>query len=195
MLLLVAGCSQQAPEQDDPDALSSAAIAPVEGRAAPDPAADVDPYSSDYTDFSLGDCRVTARAEEGVGVDYICPGRGDIALFAHDGDGRMDLNAGVRNDRFQSLGAFNSIGDSVEWRMKDGVPFAIIFRYRDDSEQGGGRTVLAVERIGTANQPGCRVAQLAGSTHDANARARAIADSEASGFDCAANPRIIGAAE
>jgi len=142
--------------------------------------------TSEYTRFNLDRCTVTSRATEGEYVEYSCSGRGDAGLFAALGDGRMDLDAGVRNERFEGLSAFNDIGAQIEWRLHGGVPVAIIFRYRDATPEGraAGRSVLAVEKVGRPGAPGCRVAQLAGSTAQVNQRAREIADRTAPGFPC-----------
>jgi hypothetical protein len=109
-----------------------------------------------------------------------------------EGDLRFDIDAGVPNANFQTILAFNDIGDTVEWRLREGAPFATIIRYRDVSSESGPRSVPAVDKIGRPGAPGCRVAQIAGETADANVRARAIADREAADFDCGEEPRYIG---
>ncbi|GAB5348563.1 hypothetical protein [Alteriqipengyuania sp. 357] len=153
-------------------------------------------YSSHYTPLDLATCTVTdSESEEGQWAERTCPGYRGIPLFVDDGDGRFDIDAGVRNEKFQSLGAFNDPPDTIEWRMKDGVPFAIIYRLTDASPDDVGRTVLMVERIGTAQRPGCTVAQVVGSAQGANARARELGDRTAAGFDCAAGkPEAVGKA-
>lgn len=150
-------------------------------------------FTSDYTTLSFDDCTITRRASEGIGIDYRCPGRGGIPLLLHDGDGRYDVDAGIRNDQFQSIGAFNSIGTTIEWRLDQGAPVAVIFRLYDATQEQRGRSVLAVEKIGTAGAPGCRIAQVAGDTDDANMRARQIADRQAAGFACASDKmEVVG---
>lgn len=68
----------------------------------------------------------------------------------------------------------------------------MIFRYVDVTPQGEERTVLAVEKIGREGAFGCPVAQIAGDTPQANARARPIADERAEIFDCTKEPLYIG---
>ncbi|UIP07482.1 hypothetical protein LY632_03530 [Erythrobacter sp. SDW2] len=141
--------------------------------------------ASTYTALDLDKCQlVSEQAEEGTSAEWRCEGFGDLPLLVSEGDGRFDLDAGVKNEAFETIGAFNSLGDNVEWRLRDGKPFAVIFRYLDATEEAKGRTVLAVEKVGTAATTGCRVAQVAGDVPDANQVARDLADSNAADFTC-----------
>lgn len=197
--LALGACSQDPPEQS-PDEQAAAPAAPAPAQPAEKgkdaaTAPDADGYASAYTAFDLAACRVTGEDPEGASVDYACPGHADVPLFVHLGDGRFDLDAGVDGEEFMTIGAFNELGDRLEWRTKDGAPFAVIFRYRDVAPQGEGRTVLAVERIGSTGSPGCRVAHVAGDTPDANGVARELADTVAEGFRCGTDEmRVIGGA-
>ena len=150
-------------------------------------------FTSDYTDFDLSICDlIRENREEGSGAEYKCTGRMMLPIFVQEGDGRFDLDAYRDNDRFETIGAFNEIGDRLEWRKLDDRPIAVIFRYRDVTPESGGRTVLAVERIGRAeDDPGCRVAQVSGNTPNANIRARQIADAKAANFDCGSDETVI----
>ena len=184
--LMLAGCgsSGQGQQQEGEASTSTNQPAPVSDDVEASTVAAPERFSSAYGKLQFDDCAVTQEATEGYYVDRRCPGREGIAIFLHDGDGRYDLDAGVPNDQFQSIGAFNSIGDTLEWRLDNGTAFAVIFRLYDATREDRGRSVLAVEKIGTANSPGCRVAQIAGDTPQANQRARAIADTAAASFDC-----------
>jgi len=150
-------------------------------------------YASSYSKVDLDTCDVLDKSTgEGSWIEFRCPGLKDIPLFVSEGDGRFDVDAGIKNGDFATISAFNEIGDTIEWRLRDGVPFAVIFRDRDVSMESSPRSVLAVETIGSDGVPGCRVAQIDASTAEANLRARKIADTEAAGFDCASEPRYIG---
>ena len=198
MLALAACGGEPAPA----DADTSASADPVEEPAssvtdegaAPesrDPAPD-GRFSSRYTDLDLDDCELVSQQTEGEGSTWRCPGLGDMALIVMSGDGRMDLDAGADNGAWESIGAFNAEPDTVEWRMADGVPLAIIYRLRDVTPQGNGKTVLMVETVGN---DGCLVGRVAGDTANANARARTIADEAADGFACGADePETVGEA-
>ena len=153
-------------------------------------------FSSVYGTLDLDECEVLSRQEEGEGATFRCPPINNVPIFVQSGDGRFDLDAGVANERFQTIGAFNEIAPRVEVRMDDGVPFAVIFRYQDASLQSNNRSVIAVETIGTEEAPGCRIAQIGGGAGAVNQRAREIADLAADGeTDCDAEPQVIGDAE
>jgi len=193
--LAAVGCSQEQPEQapEEETPAPAANVSPTEPADERTEAEDASGYASIYTRFDLAACRVTGENPEGASVDYACPGYGDAPLFVHLGDGRFDIDAGVDGEEFMTIGAFNELGDRLEWRTKDGAPFAVIFRYLDVAPQGEGRTVLAVETIGRAGSPGCRVAHVAGDTPDANRVAREIADARAADFRCGTDEaRIVG---
>lgn len=194
--MLVGACDapdqQQAAERPEPTAAAVATDGPQRPSASPTEGSDSP--SSVYTKLAFDACKVTRRATEGEFIEYTCSGLGAVPLYAALGDGRMDLDAGVRNDRFQGLGAFNDIAPTIEWRLAGGEPVAVIFRYVDAGGEAPKprRTVLAVEKVGRPGAPGCRVAQLGGEVPDVNARARAIADGRAAGFDCQRDPIYEG---
>jgi len=200
LIALLAACSGESPSQSADEAarqpeVSSTTNPDPEGAEArpPSQAASPDGYTSAYTTLDLDDCEVLDRStDEGSWIDLRCPGLQGIPLFVSEGDGRFDVAAGVPGDSFATIMAFNDLDETVEWRMQDGEPFAVIFRYRDVSLESGPRTVLAIEKIGRPGAPGCRVAQIAGATPRANERARMIADQRAAGFDCSAEPYYVG---
>ena len=51
-----------------------------------------------------------------------------VPLYLNTGDDRFDLDAGVDNERWESLAPLNSLGPNVEWRLHGGRPVAIIYR-------------------------------------------------------------------
>jgi len=198
--LAVAGCSSE-PGTDSaagqpgasPTASPAAEATGSVETPAGEPAPSDDGFASAYTPLDLDDCDVLDRSiDEGNWVELRCAGYRGIPLFVSEGDLRFDVDAGVANENFQTVMAFNTLGDRVEWRLREGEPFATIIRYRDVGTPGTTRTILAVDRIGRPGAPGCRVAQIAGDTPGANRRARQIADAEAAAFDCAQEPRYIG---
>lgn len=152
-------------------------------------------FTSAFGTLDLEECEELSRQEEGDSASYRCDPIAGVPIFVQTGDGRFDLDAGVENDRFQTINAFNEIAPRVEIRMDDGDPFAVIFRYRDVSLQSNNRTVLAVESIGTAGSPGCRIAQIGYGAGAANQRAREIADLSAGSTECAEAPQVIGDAQ
>jgi hypothetical protein len=136
-----------------------------------------------YTDLDLDKCEMLELIEEGESVRWRCPGHATIALLVSSGDGRFDIDAGIANDEWETLGQFNNPGPRVEWRMDGRVPIAIIFRLVSaDPERPGG--ALFVETIGRAEAPGCTVAVIDSAVRDANAVAREMADRRAPRFRC-----------
>lgn len=195
---LLAACGDTEPVDPDRDSATgenTAEPVPELLEALDEDAAEASPderFSSAYGTLDLEECEVTSQQEEGESATYRCDPIQGVPIFVQAGDGRFDLDAGVENDRFQTITAFNEISPRVEIRMDNGEPFAVIFRYRDVSLQSNNRTVLAVESIGTASSPGCRIAQIGYGASAANQRAREIADLSADSTECAANPQVIG---
>jgi hypothetical protein len=187
-LLCLAAC-------DRSDEVPDAEPGPTKEQAAQDAAP---LFASTYTDFDLEKCDVLSEErEEGSSATFQCHGFGKAAIFVQEGDGRFDLDAGVDDDGFQTISAFNDIGDTIEWRLEGGEPFAVIFRFKDVSLETGqaGRTVLAVETVGRSGSPGCRVVQIAGNTPDANQKAREFADATRKAeFSCPQQPEMVGQA-
>ena len=138
---------------------------------------------SAYTPLDLDSCILLEEAEEGESRRWRCPGRGDIPVFVSTGDGRFDVDAGSGEGEWESIEPFNDIGPRVEWRLRSGVPFAIIFRLSSaDPDHPGG--ALFVETIGGAGAAPCLVARIDAGRRNANAFARAVADRRAAGFRC-----------
>ena len=135
---------------------------------------------------TIADCDTIETFEEGEGSVRRCPGYRGTPLFLTEGDLRVDVDAGVRNDGFATPGPFNAVRETVEWRLRDGDPFAVIVRYDLDEGAGGAqRSELAVIRVGTERAPGCLVGYVgADAEPDQNTAARRLADQEAATFDC-----------
>ena len=153
-----------------------ALVAPGATSAAP-------AVTSAYTPIDMERCTLLEEIEEGAGALWRCPGRGAIALFVATGDGRFDVDAGIDNGRWESLGPFNRPGPQVEWRLRGGRPFAIIYRLLWDDGQRARGSTLIVETIGREGRPGCEVSRIDGGAN-ANAMARARADAILPGHRC-----------
>jgi len=147
-------------------------------------------FESVYTDVDLDSCAVIESFPESGGSVRECPGYGDTPLFVSEGDGRFDLDAGVLDEDFLTGGrAFNTIGDTVEWRLRDGEPFAVIARFDFDDGFEIDSSELAVITVGTEERPGCLVAWVRpDALPDQNTAARDIADERAVDFACELEP-------
>lgn len=147
--------------------LAAAGAAP----AAPKPAA------SAYTKLDLDRCTEIEHEDEGSWTRWKCAGYGRIPLWVEVGDERFDVDAGDRPDDEGRFGnTFDSPPSTVEWRHNAGRPFAIIYRLTTANPDVPTTSMLVVETIGRGKTKGCRVAEIPGSTTNANSRARAIAD-------------------
>ncbi|MDA4846750.1 hypothetical protein [Hoeflea poritis] len=151
---------------------------------------------SAYTKLDLeGSCTVLdqpAEDEGGEWIDLLCAGYKGFPVFFSEGDLRQSVHYGFPppgGTVWESFGSFNSVSDTIEWRLLDGRPFATIHRWTIDPD---GVQVLVVEKVG---QPGigegCVAAYvLASGNPDANVQARAAADRLFSGFDCASDTPV-----
>jgi hypothetical protein len=147
--------------------------------------------TSAYTPLNLDSCEIVSVAHSGEGdwMNRRCEGRDGIILYVSEDDARFDIDAGVDNGEWESPAQLNELGPQLEWRLDDGRPFALIYRYNIPEAMAGGRSMLAVESIGRTGRPGCLVALLT-ATPGANERAREIADRSARSFRCGTDQRI-----
>lgn len=147
-------------------------------------------------DFETG-CIPVATDE--VGGSFSCAGHGGYGILFSEGDLRQSVFFGHLGDWYaagawESFGPFNHTGDTVEWRLRDGVPFATILRWfieNPDPETGAPDEahrgqVLVVSKVG---QPGAGEACVVGyvdalANPQANELAREVADTVAEGFTC-----------
>ncbi|MBV9242239.1 MAG: hypothetical protein JO314_09550 [Acidobacteria bacterium] len=85
-----------------------------------------------------------------------CPGVGGYQLDLTEGDLRQSLDVITPSKKKLELnftsfyGNFSAIGEKVEWRVKRGVPFALIARYNVADPEGGknSHSYLIVSKIG-----------------------------------------------
>ena len=128
-----------------------------------------------------------------------CAGHGGYGILYSEGDLRQSLFFGYVGDWYasgawESFTTFNHVNDTVEWRLRDGVPFATILRWFVDNpnpETGAPDVrhqgqVLVVSKVG---QPRVGDACIVGyvdalQNADANEMARRIADTLVENFTC-----------
>ncbi|XUM21982.1 hypothetical protein ACRAVF_33170 [Bradyrhizobium oligotrophicum S58] len=161
--------------------------------------------ASAYTSAAARDCRTIGGKQESDSSTQTCPGKDGLILLVNEGDLRQTVSVG-RNIRAAAkepaaqtwFGPFNSAGNTVEWRIADGKPFAIIQRWQiaDNDDQGGkgpkDRPMLVVTRLPPG--PVCHVAYVdAAANGNANELARQAADETARGFACGKDRvKIVG---
>ncbi len=156
--------------------------------------------TSAYTDFDLKKCvRVSAETSgedgESSGV-FECPGYGDYVVTFAEGDLRSFVSFGTESGDHcsfrQTFGGFNSVGNKIEWRLKDSKPFAVIQRWTvsyDSEDANKTRSWLVVTKIEADES--CHMAYVEGALPGANEKARIIADTVVAKSLCGATEKII----
>jgi hypothetical protein len=151
-----------------------------------------DEISSIYSDLDLKKCRQLALFEdEGEGGEWSCTGIAGHDVRVWEGDLRSFVGFGKEAPKQcasqQTFGAFNSLGPRVEWRMRDGRPFATILRWFTETGSDAGaprkQNWLVVTKLDDNNA--CHIAYIDTKYADANEVARQRADERAASFDCA----------
>ena len=137
--------------------------------------------TSAYTDLNLDRCKQLERSEEGDWAVWRCPGIAGVSIYIESGDGRYDIDAGTRDKDDLWSGPFDDIPSRVEWRLKSGKPFALIYRLTIATPERPRTSRLLIEMVGRGKKPGCRIADIAGATPTANELARQAADGIAQG--------------
>ncbi len=141
-----------------------------------------------YTSLDLDDCKVLETYEESGGQLFRCEGYQGIPLYVTDENARFDVDAGIPNTEWTTKARpYNSIGDTVEWRIQGGKPVAIILRYNfmTDGIDPVRTSELAIASIGHEGSPGCLIGWVeADAQPDQNTAARQIADQQAEDFAC-----------
>lgn len=184
--------------------LPAIAVAAIASLWMPSPGFSAD-ITSAYTKILLDQCDLFRPPvdESTDGGSWRCGGYDGIPVYVAEGDLRMFVSFGDGADNEpaaqQTFSAFNRINETLEWRLRNGRPFATILRWfpqLDDSGKEG--SVLIVTQL----LPGggtCQIARVdAQANRNANVIARQAADTMAGSFNCASssvtlgNPGILG---
>ncbi|MBP6750641.1 MAG: hypothetical protein KA144_13465 [Xanthomonadaceae bacterium] len=143
--------------------------------AAPSAQAAEPAFSSAYTDLAK-DCRAAFAAteiEEGQDMPLRCSGPRGRSLYIYFSAEDTYLQVEATGDTASLLAQPLKLSDydrgKVEWRLADGVPFAIVVRVRGESRQ-----TLEVRGIGAYRTMSDSIDTARRSS--ANADARAVAD-------------------
>ena len=146
--------------------------------------------TSVYTPFDLE--KTCLHVEKGDGMAFAgtwtCAGfmGNDIVVSADDDRSFVGLGAkptetcGYR----KTFRRFNTALSPVEWRLRNGKPFAAIQRWRVVTDDDG-NTVTWLVVSALKGKEACPVHYVAGSYPNANEQARTAADDLAEDFDCA----------
>ena len=143
-----------------------------------------------YTKIDLKKCKQIEKADEFVFAGtWRCKGFGGYDVFVSSADDRESAAFGKSQANncsgLKTFNGFNSVGNMVEWRVKDGKPYAAILRWTvsiDPEDSTKQATWLVVNKLGSKDA--CHMHYVAGSYPNANGQARKAADDLASGFSC-----------
>lgn len=157
-----------------------------------------EPFSSAYTSLAPGDCASPIKGPESS--SYLCEGRGGIAVFVGEVDGRYAVSYGRQAERepaaHQTFAPVQGISETLEWRYDEAPrsrrPVATILRWHLPSQEGiARREVLVVTRLPPG--PACWVALVDGRANkNAGELARRAAE-RARSFLCGIDkPALLG---
>ena len=136
-----------------------------------------------YTSLDEKHCRKMKNGSDNVIYNGRCPGVGGykIAVAASEEHQWAELIApsGKKFDVSISPVAYDSLGRTAEWRVKNGKPIALIIRFDLRDEFGGkvSRSLLAVSKI--SRTKAC-VTNVVEPSKTQNSEARKFADGSAS---------------
>lgn len=140
------------------------------------------------------DCK--AVSEDELGGTWTCKGYREWKEHFSEGDLRQSAFYGYvgpwfDKGAFESFGHFNHAGETIEWRLSSGAPYATIRRWfvqgdLDDAGEAGEVQVLVISKVGQKDEgDACVVGYIeATATPNANVLAREIADTKARDFAC-----------
>jgi hypothetical protein len=150
-------------------------------------------YDSAYTDFIPEKCKqIKPGAAEGEGEfspTFECKGYAGIPVTFVEDDLRSVVAFGKDGSNHcafgQTFSGFNSVGNKIEWRLKDGKPIATVLRWKvsyvpEDSSKI--KDWLVVTKIGDGQS--CHMSYVEGGYPKANEKARWLADTAAENFNC-----------
>jgi hypothetical protein len=112
--------------------------------------------TSTYTSTTNKACRtISSNPNEAGSYEGECPGVGGYKLRMLEGDIRQTLNVRTPGKKTFELNfwgfysGFSTVGEKVEWRMKGGVPVALIARFNvaDAEDSNKNTSYLMVAKI------------------------------------------------
>ncbi|MEP4031442.1 hypothetical protein [Roseibium polysiphoniae] len=154
---------------------------------------------SAYTKIKLDECQLqeAPTTDEGTfGGSWLCAGYKGMPVYVAEGDLRMFVSFGIgaEGERAaeQTLPNFDTVNETLEWRLRDGRAFATILRWFIDNPEGGkpGNILIVTQVVPGAT---CQIARIdARANQNANQMARQAADTMAGHYDCGQEPQVLG---
>lgn len=148
---------------------------------------------STYTDFVPEKCKqIEPGAAPGEGEfspTYECKGYKGLPVTFAEGDLRALVAFGKDGRNHcafhQTFSGFNSVGNKIEWRLKDGKAIATILRWKvsyDPENSEKTKEWLVITKV--EDRQSCQIGFVEGSYPNANEKARWLADTAAEAFSC-----------
>ena len=154
--------------------------------------------TSVYTKYDIAKCPKldVGNTDQGDSGSWLCNGFGNLKIYFAEGDLR-DFVAFGKSPKLhcaaeQTFSGFNSVNNTIEWRLNKGKPIAAIQRWTvsyDPEDSAKTKTWLVVTRIESGNS--CHMAVVEGAFPNANIKAREIADSLAEKFECGVSGQTV----
>ena len=135
-----------------------------------------------YTSTTTKACRtIHSNPNEAGSYEGECPGVGGYRVRLLEGDIRQTLNIISPSKKKSELnfwgfyGGFSTVGEKIEWRIKGGVPVALIARFNvaNNEDSSKNTSYLMVSKIGKIKS--C-VTDVVLPGKDQNEKARELAD-------------------
>jgi hypothetical protein len=143
--------------------------------------------TSVYTDLDASKCKTLERDEEGTGLYRgECKGVGGYKLHVVEGDLRQSIDVispggGKRQLQFWDVSsAFSYVGSKAEWRVRKGVPQALIVRFNISENPEDASKVTSLLVVSKITRDGSCVTDVVRPQANQNAAARRLADASAS---------------
>lgn len=143
-------------------------------------------------------CKILEEIEERGSVSMLCDGYNGYPVHIAEGDLRHSVQFGYvetgENGIWQSFTQWNQVAETIEWRLQDDRPVAVILRWFIENTANAGSPdparvgqVLVVSRVGQqADKRACVIGYVdALANRNANVLAREVADRLTSAFTCA----------
>lgn len=151
-----------------------------------------------YTKLDLDNECSVIEADD-FGAMFACPGYKGIPVMVAEGDLRMFVSYGLNSTNEvaaeQTLAPFNTVGDTIEWRLGNTefgmAPIATILRFFTDDGMDDKQQYLIVTKVKMGET--CQVARINATKYkDANQIARDVADNMVPDFTCDKQPIVWG---
>jgi hypothetical protein len=153
-------------------------------------------FDSVYTDLKFDDTKICTNVspapvpgEPEDGAVFECSGYGDYVVTFAEGDLRSYVSFGTESGDHcaarQTFGGFNSVGNKIEWRLKDSKPIATILRWsvsHDPEDSNKQKSWLVVTKL--EENDSCHMGYVEGGYPKANEKARWLVDTAAEAFSC-----------